>query len=233
VKRVVLSLMVVLTANGSSQISPAKKVQILFPTKGNGRDCQLIPSPEMGPSKWLGLFRDGDGYDWRETQVTMRWRQADADEHKGKWHGVQVKAEAPMKPLLMVQGLPELEKVIPEAAGYPAHEAQWLTSKPLVILFGGQRYWLEMVSIGPYKKTRLELVLRAGKERQVLDRIVPTDAGGYSLEWAGDLDGDGKLDLLFTASEISENAILMLSSHAKARELVGRVATRVFDCGVE
>ena len=48
----------------------------------------------------------------------------------------------------------------------------------------------------------------------------------FSLEWAGDLDQDGKPDLIMTLTQkySSLPTILFLSSKASAGDLVGRAA---------
>lgn len=74
----------------------------------------------------------------------------------------------------------------------------------------------------------LALELRQGDRRQLLedfdvgngDGPGPEDPKTY-LVWAGDLDGDGKLDLLLNTGGCSRRATLWLSSLAKGQTLVG------------
>jgi len=42
-----------------------------------------------------------------------------------------------------------------------------------------------------------------------------------NLQWAGDLDGDGQLDLLINANACTNKTVLFLSSMAKNNDLVG------------
>jgi len=74
------------------------------------------------------------------------------------------------------------------------------------------------------------LVLSAHGQRQQLavlsrDGDVP-DFKGLRLIWAGDLDGDGKLDLLvdITNHYNGSGSALFLSSKAKSGEIVGLAA---------
>ena len=77
----------------------------------------------------------------------------------------------------------------------------------------------------------LVLELRLGGRRQLLDYFdnnVSMGNGGQDpvdaktdLVWAGDLDGDGKLDLLLNTGGCRSKMSLWLSSRAAAQELVG------------
>jgi hypothetical protein len=76
-----------------------------------------------------------------------------------------------------------------------------------------------------------ELELRIGATRQRLGAIendvvgdVPIAPRMY-LKWAGDLDGDGKPDLLVSLGASGHHDLLYLSSLAKAGELVGLAGT--------
>ena len=70
------------------------------------------------------------------------------------------------------------------------------------------------------------LVLRSGSKEQVLYRHAAGDTDSWSLWWAGDLDGDGRLDLILSASRHDnvETTRLFLSSQARPGELVHEVA---------
>jgi hypothetical protein len=75
-----------------------------------------------------------------------------------------------------------------------------------------------------------EVVLAVGDTSQVIARsgaLDDVDVGLPALRWAGDLDGDGKLDLLIdvSAHPAETQLELFLSSHAAPGELVGRAAT--------
>lgn len=77
----------------------------------------------------------------------------------------------------------------------------------------------------------LVLELRLGGRRQLLedfdnggsagsDGLSPLNTKTY-LVWAGDLDGDGKLDLLLNTGGCSRKMVLWLSSRATGQALVG------------
>jgi hypothetical protein len=74
----------------------------------------------------------------------------------------------------------------------------------------------------------LVLELRLGGRRQLLDEFENSGSEGLSpvdpktyLVWAGDLDGDGKLDLLLNTGGCSRKMVLWLSSRATGQALVG------------
>lgn len=65
------------------------------------------------------------------------------------------------------------------------------------------------------------VVIRLGEKSQALEGVPSRDS--QAVRWAGDLDGDGKLDLYLAVSHHNyfEGRYLYLSSMAKKNELVG------------
>ena len=95
------------------------------------------------------------------------------------------------------------------------------TAIPLV--FKGHAWRLDVV--------RHELFLGNGETRMSLGRIAsPSDEGvdpdsGLALLWAGDLDRDGRLDLVFEGSDKNSGEVCVwLSSRATGGQLVGQAA---------
>ncbi len=74
---------------------------------------------------------------------------------------------------------------------------------------------------------KAKLVLTFGASNQVLYSLAGCgDDAGWSLIWAGDLDGDGKLDLYVNVTQhynVSERK-LFLSSQAQKGQLVKEIA---------
>jgi hypothetical protein len=81
----------------------------------------------------------------------------------------------------------------------------------------------------------LRVYLEAGTMRQLLGEQIVDAIGGPAtlargpqmLQWAGDLDGDGKLDLVLNLSsryDEDAEALLFLSSMARNGEMVGKAA---------
>jgi hypothetical protein len=91
---------------------------------------------------------------------------------------------------------------------------------PLKILFKGQEYAIEANASGVY--------LRRGAELTLLPDITaggPESDDSASLQWAGDLDGDGKLDFLLAYGHSnSGGTCLFLSGNTSGGALVQKVA---------
>lgn len=81
----------------------------------------------------------------------------------------------------------------------------------------------EAIKLGE-RSGRIEL--RVGEMKQTLFECAECDQDGWSVRWAGDLDGDGKIDLLITAGPhyAQETSRLFLSSKARKGQLVNEVA---------
>lgn len=74
------------------------------------------------------------------------------------------------------------------------------------------------------------LVLSASGRRQVLiERVSVEAAWGVSIDWAGDLDADGRPDFLLNESGEIASTTLWLSSAATPREIVHPAATYQFE----
>jgi len=85
--------------------------------------------------------------------------------------------------------------------------------------FAGQRWQVEIVSS---KGEEDDAFLIAGGKRQWLFKA---SRNGIDVVWAGDLDGDGKLDLFIRDSDEGPTFYLFLSSAALPGELLHAVAT--------
>jgi hypothetical protein len=109
-------------------------------------------------------------------------------------------------------------------AGVANHELQF--NGPLSISLGRRRYRLSLDTAND-DLTTAKVVLRDGQRTQVLysaDGFV--DDPHFIIEWAGDLDRDGKLDLIVNLSRkyAGHPHRLLLSSRASRTELVAEVA---------
>lgn len=196
--------------------------------------CLLVASPALaGPPALLTLgVHHGDevkkpGQGWlglyakRLAPVTVtltRVHDPIVDEEKpdAVKTGVEVAVAGAEQPLLLVKGLPAREVAPLPLVGLPA-------------LGGDAPVQLGDATLTstPHGKTGRQLVLARGGVAQVLYQFDDGDTDGWALRWAGDLDGDGKLDLLLTADHhYSVSTLrLFLSSRAKKGQLVREVAT--------
>jgi hypothetical protein len=80
----------------------------------------------------------------------------------------------------------------------------------------------------------LSLELRIGEQRQILGQFSFGIEGSFSMKpenyliWAGDLDGDGKLDVIIKTDFQGTDMKMFLSSLAKPGELVGEAGRFVY-----
>ena len=122
---------------------------------------------------------------------------------------------------------------LPEEPVATAFHGAWdLRSGSLALTLGGVGYRLGVVEepeqtnewvTEPYRAERV-VVLSDGEVTRPVAHVVDLDAGHPALLWAGDLDGDGRLDLLLDESghyNVTET-VLYLSSLAAPGALVGR-----------
>ncbi|MBX5483287.1 MAG: hypothetical protein IRZ16_15810 [Myxococcaceae bacterium] len=106
---------------------------------------------------------------------------------------------------------------------------RWLRSSPAgpasVVLRLGERTWrIDRIRVS---STGYRLVLRAVGERSApvtLYEAQSTDAARWQVLWAGDLDGDRRLDLLIEASDAADWRELHLFLSRGTEELVDEAA---------
>ena len=222
----------VLVAAASAQ-SGGAAVELLHAGSFHGDEVDA----ETG-ERWQGLYPNGDGFEVRalilqvETvydemvdglgdpptgrRVTTPFSTAD---RTGVWDDAVV---------LFQRGRP----VPSGAVDASFHGYEPLQSGYRVLSLGDQGYELAVVEgpevpnewiEGPYRPERV-LTLSDGLAFQPLSHLVDRDGGEAVLLWAGDLDGDGRLDLLTDESDHYNlsRTTLYLSSHAAPGALVGR-----------
>lgn len=179
---------------------------------------------------WLGLFRSNGEWAWRPVNLRLRRVPDILDDVTPLGWDVRV-AEMPPEPVLLVQGLPELASQQVTTVYYRG----WNPSLPSKshrrsIQLGERQYSLELSNPKPWDGALgpgATLTLREAGVAQTLYAL--PDGGndaGWSLHWAGDCDGDGRLDLYVTVTShynVAERR-LYLSSKAKAGQLVGLFA---------
>ena len=196
-------------------------IQLLFP-----REYHREETEARSGQQWMALIDGREGSVLRTVTIDVE-RVADIDDPPGKKTGKEVSIATPIKQesvLVLLRGMPLHEGVVPTAR----YRGEGDVGKPLHITLPNAptKYKLAMNCDGE----RCPLTLSANGTLQRLFVFgKDADAGdfkGLRVIWAGDLDGDGKLDLLIDISNhynVSSVA-LYLSSKAKSGGLVGLAA---------
>lgn len=139
------------------------------------------------------------------------------------------RVDAPCNAIALFAGIPQLTPgAVPMAR---IHRSTRLHSSPygparIDLRLGGRHYRIDRVRLG---STGYRLVLRGRGDQAVLNQAVlyeaqSTDRAAWDVVWAGDLDGDGMLDLLLDASDAESLPELRLFLSKGADELVDEVA---------
>jgi len=232
------NLVVVAFMIATTNVVGEASYQILLPGEWPGEDISVAGGPD-----WWGIFPDGDGFTLQTSPVVI-------SDRKGPVPGITVAIPQESKPVLLIQGLKDpVEGPILAATLEPL---DWLSaqSTPLrqnAFLFPGQSHRLTL----PTDKTRLTAVgiveedpefhhaslvnyqirMYRGEAEKAVSQVLTTiprmgDLGEPYLVWAGDIDRDGKIDLIYDLTDhyIKTHLALFLSSAAKEGELVGLVA---------
>lgn len=147
----------------------------------------------------------------------------------GQKTGVAVEVAGP-RPVFLLQGATHITKARIKTAFHEA-EGLFLYDNPVrSLMLGVQQYTLRLTYVRESTSALLQdsfLLLEQGDLKQVL--YTWPDGfhdGACYLIWAGDLDGDGRLDLYMYLSDhynVTEHT-LFLSSAAGPNRLVGRAA---------
>lgn len=223
-----------LVLTGAATAGP---VEILLTGTWHGDEVQAEPGPD-----WWGIFPEGDGFTLQLAPVTMTLEEDGIVDDPGEMTGKKVSVPQEASPVLLVRGLKEPVQgtiAVPESqpAGtllYPGQslylslpQAQSEPSLRLVAL-GVARERTDFPDIGIYDyELRLYQNSSQGTITQSLRSFPNLDSDAQPrLLWAGDLDRDGRMDLLFDLTDHYNvsRLTLFLSSAAKEGELVGKVA---------
>jgi hypothetical protein len=180
---------------------------------------------------WLGLYVTESGSALIASRLTVR-RVFDPiiDEDERSATGKSVLVGGDDAPVFLVRNAPMLRPGKVVTSFYTAKRASYsLEETPIVTLkLGTQSYFLKLVgSLSGNESLPARFLLTDGVTAQTLYSFLNGDEyADYGLSWAGDLDGDAKLDLYVELSP-QENVTerkLFLSSQAKVGQLVAEIA---------
>lgn len=214
-------------------------VQILQVGLWHGEEVSVQAS-----SDWWGIFLEGDGFTLEPAPITITLERDEiAGDGPDQKSGKRVTVPQEAEPVLLVKGLKSPVqgplRCLPASPPYPylhPGETRILRMKdeknpdPLrLVAVGEARDWEEMP--GHIAVFNYEFRLYQGYDRKSVKqslssvKIVSVDSPPR-LVWAGDLDRDGRIDLLMdlTHDYNLTHLALFLSSAAKEGEFVGLVA---------
>ena len=179
---------------------------------------------------WLGLFRAQQGYVLRDVEITVqKVRDFLDDGDDGPMTGKEVNVRGSVQPMFLVRRAANLRP----GPVKTVLDQDTMLSPQMTLRFsiGGNNYELVVESEKPRQEdipwpSEAKIVLRTRGTEQVLQTIEAGSYDGFSLRWAGDLDGDGKLDLYLTSGTDSgaSSRTLFLSGAASRGRLVEAVA---------
>lgn len=174
--------------------------------------------PEDGPQDhWMGLY----GERLAVARVSVRDTQPPVDD------GFALDV-SPDRPDLLLRNVPRL-RVGPVVVS--GRDLDLVPETPLRFAVGKRAYELTLEVTNAENAGR-RVVLREDGKAQILYDEADGDEPQFRVHWAGDLDGDGRLDLAATfARKYSALArTLWLSGSARRRALVDAVASFTVGC---
>jgi hypothetical protein len=179
---------------------------------------------------WLGLFPEGQGYVWRDAVVEVKAVQDEDSDEPNERTGREVWVRGGAKPVLLLRGRESFKSTQVDA--FPEVELRTLAAGDHFRLRIGKReYELNVTNPtrpGDPNMAGCSVRLTSEGVTQVLHTASEeADDPGWELMWAGDLDGDGQLDLYVQLSDHYNvlERILFVSTEAPIGQLVGELAT--------
>lgn len=189
--------------------------------------------------KWLALFNDGGKSSLVWTKIKVSWvRDGIMDGENEKFTGKKVSVKSKFEPIFLLKNAPTLKagkavtlfdsRKIPEDDQYEKTVMQNGFKKDFVL--NGKTFTLKVVnknSTDEYISNGTKLVLTSGDVEQIVYPNSGERVGEFwYLYWAGDIDGDGKLDFYADVSDHYNSSMptLFLSSEAEKGKLVKEVA---------
>jgi hypothetical protein len=180
--------------------------------------------------RWIGLFPSGEGFAWRLVTLITRRVEDPLVDIDGAKSGIEVAVKQGV-PVLLLKGLDGIATKKPRVALYSQEGITMPEGEPLELtLAGDANYKLRIVNRrlsddSPLSPSRL--LLESADRSQTLYEWPSGFLDQHcELIWAGDLDGDGKLDLFMTLSDhynVNEYTLFLSSKRSKGN-LVQRVA---------
>jgi hypothetical protein len=225
----VFLLSILLPSLSSTQRLSKSRVEILRVGQFHGKEVSA-KSGEI----WFGLYPTKDGYELISSKIVV---DTVCDHMIGENAGKKVQVDRSTKPLFLVKGSESLKGGVVKTVFsgikflYPAESMEFKFGEKDYYILVGFGEALDRGVAKPFdiaiRNYRIEVSHYPWVNKQVIASfdIVAMD-GLPTLLWAGDLDRDGKLDLLLDLTNhynVSEYT-LFLSSMAEGDSLLQKVA---------
>jgi hypothetical protein len=179
---------------------------------------------------WLGLFPTADGYALRATTLKVKAVRDEILDGENERTGKEVTVGDSREPLFLVKATPRLR---PRAAVPTVFAGESFFEKDSHVRLAGPDGGEYLLTVDSVQMASVEapdpvpysvLTLALGGVTQRLSTT--PDHVTLRLLWAGDVDGDGKLDLLLDlpSNDNTSEHRLFLSTAARNGELVRQVA---------
>lgn len=221
-------------ATASASTEP---IQILRTGLWHGNEVSAESS-----SEWWGIFPDGEGFTLQHAPITVSPAFDAMTDKTGEMTGKKVSIAQKRRPVVLIRGLSnptpgplDSVKALDRRSFLYPGETQPISLAPKNHLEQTYIAALGIVDHAPkstyviFREYRLLMV--KGFMNDSVHQILGTFSGvsgdvGPGLVWAGDIDRDGRVDLLYNllTNGFGERLGLFLSSAAKEGELVGLVA---------
>jgi hypothetical protein len=213
------------------QVAVRPQVQLLETGEGfHGKEIKA-----RSGEKWLGLYITKRSSDLLESTINVgRAIDVIVDEEPGQMTGKSVSVNRSTTPVFLVRGAHRLKPRKVTSIFWVTGEIPYsLAGHPIVKMrLGTLDYELKVIgerssAVEGVLPSKPRLLLTQGRTTQIIRQLKYDDTDFQrELIWAGDLDGDGKLDLYANLSSHYNRSQrkLFLSSQAKPGQLVAEVA---------
>lgn len=215
-----VAALILLEGFSQSDNSPKERIQLW--AAGSMHENEVVGKTG---EKWFALYRTEIGFELRLTKVTVLDSPS-----VGGLYAKFVRVDRPFETLFLVRGIAGLKEG-PIKTIFSGHQFVKPSQSISLQLTSDLRSSYQLYAEGKEDKETIDnykLILYSDQQRQtILNRAKMYLEGSPSLLWAGDLDRDGKLDLLMdlTNHYNATEPTLFLSSRAAPNDLVKKVAS--------
>ncbi|HZG52932.1 MAG TPA: hypothetical protein VEZ40_12420, partial [Pyrinomonadaceae bacterium] len=192
----ILSLVALITILCSGAAAQKRVPQISLITTGEFHGDEITAK---SGERWLGLFPTSGGYALLPAILKVeKVLDPIVDQNPRIMTGKKVSVSHARKPIFLLKRADFLRGNAVRTV-FAGEENNLVNGESVDLRLGGKSYKLKVVSNDPtpvgYVVSNSKLILSTVAKSQVIFSVEVPDDAGWSLLWAGDLDGDGNLDL--------------------------------------